>query len=390
LSESEGEDKGVTGGLDPKIKPPKSPPRKRSETFAIKEVLHQLGNLSCNMQKLTEETKTLSVNQSRQQTEFQSFRNQYNLESRRPLTGTHMNLPHATPIIPVIPPVVADMLPNVPAPAYQQAQQALVAAVPDAPGHNSNLDLPVALHNGARISKKTYLSARTGEFVHLPEFAPNTEPSGIMESILDESTGQVVFKQKSIKKALDSYLAWSRAWAGYEALLMSILPALYLNLTDYRLFVQNCDALYHWSAVSAYDQRHRHRLSLTHSLDFQTCSTDIYICTLNASTIRPNPKACYVCGSIDHNMKDCPFSKQQPKPNTQKRNQPYQPNQPKLMSNFTPRSDAQAYGEGRQVVCFNWNQGRCNSVVCWCTHVCSGCGGVEPRISCSRCNTTKG
>jgi hypothetical protein len=270
LTDSESEDKGATGGLDPKYKLPKTPPpRKRSETFALKEVMHQLGNLSCSMQKLVEENKTLLSNQTRQQSDFQQLKNQYALDSRRPITAPNMNLAHATPVIPVTPPVDPNMLPNGPA--------LHAAGVPDVPpGHNSALDLPIALHNGARISKKTYLAARTGEFVHLPEFAPNTEPSGIMESVLDEE-GQLVFKQKSIKKALDSYLAWSRAWAGYEALLMSILPNLYMTLTDYRLFVQTCDALYHWSAVSAYDQRHRHRLSLTHSLEFQTCSTDIYI-----------------------------------------------------------------------------------------------------------------
>jgi hypothetical protein len=173
-------------------------------------------------------------------------------------------------------------------------------------------------------------------------------------------------------------------------LLVSILPASYLNLTDYRLFIQGCDALYHWTAVSAYDQRHRHRHSLTHSLDFQTCSTDIYICTLNASTIRPNLKACYSGGSIDHNMKDCPFSKQTGKPQSQKRPSNFQPNTAKTMSNFTPRSDAHAYGESRLVVCFNWNQGHCSSVACWRTHVCSRCGGPEPRITCSCCNATKG
>ena len=54
------------------------------------------------------------------------------------------------------------------------------------------------------------------------------------------------------------------------------------------------------------------------------------------------------------------------------------------------KTDVQAYGESRQVVYFNWNSGRCNSVACWRTHICSGCGGKEPRITCARCNAAKG
>ena len=72
------------------------------------------------------------------------------------------------------------------------AQHDTASGAADMAGQNVSIDLPIALHNGARISKKTYLAARTGEFVHLPEFAPNTEPSTIMESVLDETTGQLV------------------------------------------------------------------------------------------------------------------------------------------------------------------------------------------------------
>jgi hypothetical protein len=352
--------------------PGKSPAKKKPDSFALKEVLHQLGNLSCTIQKVSDQTQALAISQSRQQAEFNSFKVSWT--PGIPVTSGPVNPPPIVNVTPAIP-----AIPN-----------PLPAGLADPSAQNNALDLPIPLHNGARIAKKTYLSARTGEFVHLPEFAPNNEPSAIMESVLDNATGQLVFKSKNIKKSLDCFLTWSRAWAGYEALLVSIFPALYLSLTDYRLFIQGCDALYHWSAVSAYDQRHRHRQSLTHSFEFQTCSTDIYISTLNATTIRPNPKTCYGCGSIDHNMKDCPFSKQPVKNSNPKRNQNYPSAPPKLTQNFTPRSDAQAYGESRQVVCFNWNQGRCSSVACWRTHVCSGCGGPEPHITCSRCNSTKG
>ena len=171
--------------------------------------------------------------------------------------------------------------------------------------------------------------------------------------------------------------------------------SLYQPLSDYRIFIQSCDAIYQWSAVSSYDQRHRHRISMTNSLDFCTCSTDIYVCTLNANTIRPNPKSCYSCGSIDHNMKDCPFQRQQNRqPQPPKRN--YNNSAPPAKSNtnsnqsFVPRTDAQAFGDGKPTICYNFNNGRCNSPACWRLHQCSGCGGPDPRITCPRCCAAKG
>ena len=168
-------------------------------------------------------------------------------------------------------------------------------------------------------------------------------------------------------------------------------------MSDYRLFIQSCDATYHWQAVSSYDQRHRHRTSMSRSLDFTLCSTDIYVVTLNANTIRPTPKACYSCGSLDHNMKDCPFQKQMNRPQSQPPRKNFQsasnaprPQPSNVNTNFVPRSDAQSFGEGKQVLGFHFNNGRCNSPACWRLHICSGCGGPEPRITCSRCNASKG
>jgi hypothetical protein len=61
-----------------------------------------------------------------------------------------------------------------------------------------------------------------------------------MESVLDEATGNLVFKSKNVKRALDNYLSWSRAWAWYESLVISSNAQLYQQLADYRLFIQGC------------------------------------------------------------------------------------------------------------------------------------------------------
>ena len=388
-SEREEKDKlDEAGGGQPRPHKKIPTPRKKSDAaFALKEILVQLGNLTCNVQRLTDENKQITEVQKKLQSEL----------TRVKSTAAAAATPNLA-IRPLIPPVYSPASLNVPPvppvdniPPPDAAPPANMLQGTLHPG----LELPIPLPNGARVSRKTYLSARAGEYVNLSEFAPNSEPSAIMESIIDETTGQLVFKSKTVKKGIDTFLAWSRAWAGYESLLVTMTASLYQTLTDYRLFVQSCDALYLWSAVSSYDQRHRHRTSMTNSLDFNNCSTDIYVSTLNANTIRPNPKSCYACGSIDHNLKDCPFQQNPNRPSSKfpKRSHPY-PNtgqaKPNMNQSFTPRTDVQAFADSKPVLCFNFNNGRCNSPACWRLHQCSGCGGPEPRITCSRCTAAKG
>jgi hypothetical protein len=358
-SEAEVLDNEAAGGARKKT-PKKS--RTDHAALAMKEVLHQLGHLTCSMQKLSDKTESIQESQVKCQTEIASIK-----AASTGVGGSASGVVN-TPSVQG-PPVLGTA--------------ATPLVVPVVPGQVpvAGQELPVPLSNGARISRKTYIAATTGEFVNLSEFSPNTEPSSVMESAIDEVTGQIVFKTKNTKKSMDNFLTWSRAWAGYEGLLISLNNSLYQRLAEYRLFIQGCDAIYHWSAVSSYDQRHRHLMSLKHSYDFNVCNTEIYCCTLNASSIRPNPKACYICGSIDHHMKDCPFQKQSKFPSAQKKsgqnsysspsyNKPS--NQP-----FVPRSDSQAFGESRPVLCYNWNNGRCNSPACWRLHVFSQ---VRPRF----------
>ena len=376
-SDSEDADKSQDNppsGSNPKPPATKKTPAKKGKSdtaFALREVLHQLGNLSASVQKLNEETSVLTRNQ----TQFEADMTAIKMAATAANTG---------PQLPVLPAYAANPADHDPAHVPAAHQGAGLPLVP-------LQEQPVPLPNGARINRKTLAAARTGEFINLSEFTPNTEPSAIMESSLDDMTGQVIFKPKNLKKTIDNFLTWSRAWAGYEGLLITMNIALYQQLSDYRLFVQGCDAIYHWAAVSSYDQRHRHKLSLTHSFDFNICNTEIYVCTLNASSIRPNPKACFSCGSLDHHLKDCPFQRQGTSKNnsTQRKSLNYPSQQPKPNPNFVPRSDSQAYGESKQVLCFNWNNGRCSNPACWRLHACSGCGGPDPRTTCPRC-TNKG
>ena len=102
----------------------------------------------------------------------------------------------------------------------------------------------VSLTNGARVSKKTIGVAKAGEFVNLLDFMPSGEPSNLIESMIDEKTGHLMFKQKTIKKSIDNFLTWCLAWSGYEELLLENNFLLYKKCVSYRLFIQKQNALY--------------------------------------------------------------------------------------------------------------------------------------------------
>jgi hypothetical protein len=249
-------------------------------------------------------------------------------------------------------------------------------------------ETPVSLMNGARITRKLVASAKAGEYVDLLNFVPNNEPSNIIESVIDDASGQVVFRQKATKKNIDSFLTWSQAWAGYEELLIEYNHYFYLKCASYRLFIQRHNALYTWTAVTLYDQRFRHKLSMTSSFDFDIVDTNIAFLVFNSLSVKPNHKGCFRCGSLDHHQKACPFSTggslekaqvTQKKPSRSS----YSPSQNQSTG---PPSSSYTYSRARET-CFNYNSGKCaDSATCGRRHVCSGCGGPDPFFRCFRCN----
>jgi len=248
-------------------------------------------------------------------------------------------------------------------------------------------EAPLSLMNGARITKKVAQSAKAGEFADLLNFIPNNEPSNVMETVFDDTTSQVVFRQKTNKKHIDSFLTWSQAWAGYEELLIESAPQLYLKCAGYRLFIQKHNALYTWTAVTLYDQRFRHILSMTRSFDFEVVDTNIAFLVFNALSVRPNHKGCFRCGSLDHHQKSCPFSSGGPMekaPSAPKRTT--KPSYSANSQSTAPSTSSYSYSRTREI-CFNYNSGKCaDSAACGRRHVCSGCGGPDPFFRCFRCN----
>ena len=187
----------ASGGLDPGALPRKSPSKKGGDrsSFAMKEVLHQLGSLTCAVERLAEDSKVLRESQTRCQSDIDTIR----ATSRGDIRPLPAVMSAAVPVPSLLGAIVANppgQVPSLLGPG--EASQGASQSVPAVPLPNPNQDPPVPLSNGARVSRKTHSAAISGEFVNLAEFAPNTEPSSIMESVLDESTGQLVFKAKKL------------------------------------------------------------------------------------------------------------------------------------------------------------------------------------------------
>ena len=155
---------------------------------------------------------------------------------------------------------------------------------------------------------------------------------------------------------------------------------LYPALVSYRIFIQTCAAKFVWPSVYSYDVRNRASKSMSLSLEFNHIDNDLYITTMDSSSARTNVKQCTRCKSIWHSLQDCPFQDDiSVSVNTkQTQNNQRQQQQPSKSTNQNANRTRQ--------VCFNWNAGRCSDIYCQRLHVCSGCGGHDPKPRCIQCN----
>ena len=249
------------------------------------------------------------------------------------------------------------------------------------PAPAGTLDVHQCLPSGAKVASKVIQQAKNGEYVNLADFAPCLEPSLVTEtSIVD---GVLVFKPKKNIKSMDSFLLWSMAWRTYEELLVGHNPDLYTGFCAYRVFIQTCATKHLWPSVYSYDVRNRAKHSMEKSFQFNVIDNDIYVTTMDSSTIRPNVRQCTRCKSILHPVRDCPFSEDGALAPAPRASQTPQSGQSQ------PRRSSNSGAAASQQVCFNFNAGRCNTNRCVRLHICERCGGPDPLLYCPRCNPTQ-
>jgi hypothetical protein len=168
--DSEGEERDHSNdasGSTPILKDPpikKSPKKKADQALAMKEILIQLGHLTCTVQKVTDDSKSLASSQIRQREDFDVLKHSFTAAIANVSLPTTTNMPtHVTP-------QAGTSTTNNPNPdpaslntgAQPAEHQAVTLSTANiTPGTlTSCLELLISLPNGARISKKTYLAAR--------------------------------------------------------------------------------------------------------------------------------------------------------------------------------------------------------------------------------------
>ena len=223
---------------------------------------------------------------------------------------------------------------------------------------------------------KHIVQAENGEFVNLCDFLPSLDYiSGDMEPIIENGTFK--FRPKHTRRHIDNFNTWSKAWNGYERVIMSKHPDVYSKLVDYREIIQNANAKYQWHAVSTYDIRFRTELAKTRSFNFNELNSTLFTTILDATAVKYSAKTCLRCKSYDHFVSNCPFpaepaiTRSPSDAHAQRSNPSKRPSQP-------------WFHEGNEG-CNNYQTGNCHFSSCKRAHVCKKCKGPDPMFKCKSC-----
>ena len=219
--------------------------------------------------------------------------------------------------------------------------------------------------------------AENGEFVNLSDFLPGVDYiSGEMEPVFEN--GSFIFRPKRTKTRIDNFATWSKAWNGYERVIMAKHPNTYSKLVDYREMIQNSNAKYQWHAVSNYDIRFRTELAKTRSFNFDVLDTTLFTTILDATAVKFSAKTCLRCKSYDHFVSNCPFPSDSAITTS--------PSDIKSQrSNNKRGSQVQPWYHNGNEGCNNFQTGNCNFTSCKRAHVCRECKGPEPMFKCKSC-----
>ena len=224
------------------------------------------------------------------------------------------------------------------------------------------------------IPDKTVKAALNGEFVQISDFLNNYTIAS--ENITDlqqyvDSYGNVQYKPKRPRRRVTDYKSWSEAWLNYQKTVVNY-HGLHLHdeMVNYHLQIMEYDTKFNWSAVAAFDMRHRAGLSRQspyfHS---EMKSSNLSTTVMDATMIKPSAPRCPRCLSFDHtNVSMCPF-----------------PAGASPMAAAAPVQTQIQFKARRSTnteICRNFNDGQCTFRQCRRQHICKLCGGSLPYIQC--------
>ena len=137
---------------------------------------------------------------------------------------------------------------------------------------------------------------------------------------------------------------------------------LYIVFSDFMSTIIAYAKKYSWSAVAAFDMRHRASLART-SINFLAIDHILISTVLDSTAVILNAQRCRRCRSLDHVDNECPF------PATES-------------SVTTPETSKSTHRNSQPEVCNNFNSLKCAFSDCKRAHVCRVCKGELPHPLC--------
>ena len=220
------------------------------------------------------------------------------------------------------------------------------------------------------VSQKLSTTAANGEFVNLADFLLKHDlavPRDELEAVVVEGTIQ--FRPRKSRRSIDCFRTWLEAWNNFEQAVVQRQASVYTKLVEYRRFIQSCDNKYNWSAVAAYDVKFRAKLAETRSFAYDQIDSTIYVCTLDATSVKQSRKNCHRCRAPDHLIADCPFPADYAMAADEEKK-------------TRRRAPQERWFYDNKEGCNNWQTGNCNYPSCRRAHVCKRCRGPEPAYRC--------
>ena len=237
----------------------------------------------------------------------------------------------------------------------------------DVPGTNgrdlSNMEPLPSLQRTetwGNLPPKTLKTALRGECISLEDLSDSNmthEPVQV-ETYMD-SDFNVTHKTTSNKgkKSIDNIVKWLEAWTVYEQILVSHFGlAMFKEMSEYKRFILEQEKKYVFSAVYAYDSRHRAALS----------SKSLRFTQINATLMHQCFEAISSKMSLVNEKRVEKQGDSEP--------QPFQP---------PPSAEAKTSKKPKsKSVCLKFNDLLCNDISCTRRHICRGCRGEKPYLTC--------